>query len=122
MRYILFFLYFTYMCLILAACFTPNFMEIGFQTDKMLHISAVCIALLWPCLTFRRWRNIMIFSALILAGGISVEILQGLTPDRQSEWGDIAANIIGICLGLIIGYLIRSGYHAENRKAEAEIS
>lgn len=106
--------YILFLCAAFGASLIPEFIEMGFLTDKMMHVLIVCLALIWPCLNFERWRNIFILSALFLCAGAGIEILQTLTPDRHMEIEDILANITGILFGLVIGYLLRTGYYAEN--------
>jgi VanZ family protein len=46
------------------------------------------------------WRQRLVL-ALALAGfGIAIELAQSLTPARQAEFADLAANALGIALGL----------------------
>jgi hypothetical protein len=106
-------MYLLYLCAVAAACFVPDLIEMGFHTDKMMHITFICLAFVWPCLSFKSWRPIFILAIGILIGGIGIEILQGFTPDRKPEIEDVIANTLGVGVGLMIGYLLRSGYYAE---------
>lgn len=48
-------------------------------------------------------RNALTFSALIGIGyAISAEFLQQLTSDRNFEWQDIVANLLGCLVGLLL--------------------
>lgn len=116
MKAFLWCVYFIYLLLVIIACFVPDLIEMGFHTDKMMHITFVCLAIIWPCICIEKWRYTLLFCGLILMGGLCVEVLQGLTPDRKTEWEDIGANIAGIAIGLLIGALLRSGYRAAPRQ------
>lgn len=117
MRFVGLFLYGAFLLCIVAASLVPDFLDMGFYTDKVLHSFLVCMALLWPCLSFSRWRSVFMLCGIIFLGSLAIEGLQTLTPDRHAELGDIAANIIGIMLGLLIGWLLRSGYYEAKLQA-----
>lgn len=66
-------------------------------SDKIKHVIAFgglsFLALLaWPALP--RWR---LFG--LVAYGIVIEWVQGLTPTRQSEWMDVFADGLGVLFG-----------------------
>lgn len=73
----------------------------GTGWDKSNH----CLA--FACLMLLAWmaypgRNARFFSGLILYGGL-IEVAQSLTPYRFAEWGDLAADALGLLIGLAIG-------------------
>lgn len=110
-------LFCTYLGVLFTASLIPDFLEAGYQTDKMLHIMTVCITIMWSFLLLERPKHTYVFSGCIFCGSLLVEGLQSFTPDRKAELGDIFANAIGISLGLLIGYLIKSGWNASRTSA-----
>ncbi len=97
---------------------TPNILPMGYQTDKMLHIFIFCILSL--LLTLKHGNNrkkLLIGQALILCIGGLTEIIQIITPDRTAQIEDALSNVIGAILGMVIGYLLKTGYNAGNQKA-----
>lgn len=86
----------------------PNVMVIENNADKMLHITGFCFLMMWPTVTFIRKKHIFVSASVLLASGVAVEILQGFAPTREPSIEDAIANVIGVCAGLVIGFLIRS--------------
>ncbi len=93
---------------------TPNFLDFGYHADKTLHLLTFFTPMLIITLVNSGKKKIMITSAIILfAIGLSIEIAQLFSASRSTQWEDITANTIGIFLGYISGYLMRTGYHAK---------
>jgi len=86
-----------------------------YYADKMLHILVCTLILIWAFFTFKSRRAIAIVCALLATGGIGLEGVQGLIPGREVSLDDMAANLIGIASGLLIGYLLKSGVEAGKR-------
>lgn len=66
--------------------------------DKLNHLAAFAALgllgrLAWPAHGLARWAV-----GLLVYGGL-LEIAQGLTPNRQAEWGDLLADAIGLLIG-----------------------
>lgn len=93
-----------------ALAFTPNIVKLQNGADKMLHIFITCTILLGADYILTKMKFVFILAGLLLIAGCALEIIQHILPDRQAEWEDIAANIIGVTLGLLIRFFIRSGY------------
>jgi len=74
--------------------------------DKLEHITAYTVLMLWFCqlqLSYRqRLRNAILFIFL----GIGVEILQGVGGVRQFEYADMVANSCGVLLGWLLSVCI----------------
>ncbi len=83
-----------------------------YYSDKMLHIFVCTLILIWAFFTFKSRKAITIVCAMLAAGGIGLEFVQSLIPGREVSLDDIAANLIGILSGLIIGYLLKTGVEA----------
>lgn len=68
--------------------------------DKTLHILAFFGLMTWFCglIEFRLAPRL---GLCLAAYGLLIELLQGLTTTRQSDWHDWLADIIGILLGWI---------------------
>ncbi len=90
----------------------PNLVEMGYQTDKMLHVFMFTLVSMPATLTGRPWQHVTAYALLLLCAGICAELVQLYLPHRSAQIGDLISNVLGISLGLLIGYLLRSGYHA----------
>ncbi|MEM7650453.1 MAG: outer membrane beta-barrel protein [Pseudomonadota bacterium] len=89
---------------------TPNVMTIEGQSDKMLHITGFCLLMLPGVLVLSNWRRIIIAALALTLIGLAIEILQELSPGRNSSLEDALANIAGVIAGLIIGALMRADF------------
>jgi hypothetical protein len=68
------------------------------QSDKFGHLMAFAVLMVWFCGVFR--ANFTVYVALgLLAFGVLIEYLQGLTDYRSAEVADAAFDFIGILLG-----------------------
>lgn len=90
----------------------PNLVAMNTGADKMLHMLAFCILMLWPAITFQKTLHVVLSMILLFGVGISMEILQEFVPQRNSELMDAVFNGGGIILGCMIGYLLRDAYQS----------
>ncbi len=60
--------------------------------------------MLWYCQGYKRLGKRAQVAALLVALGISIEILQGLTGYRSCELGDMLANTAGVLAGWLGAY------------------
>ncbi|MEQ8798784.1 MAG: VanZ family protein [Salinisphaeraceae bacterium] len=72
--------------------------------DKVGHLAAFALLGGWFG-ALQRDALPWIGLALLAYGGL-IELLQGLTPNRLPEWGDLLADLAGIVLGIL---LLRTG-------------
>lgn len=71
--------------------------------DKPSHLLTYLVLSGWFCLLARTHRILACTVAALIAYGVLIEGLQGLTGYRYAEWGDVIANGAGCLLGSI-GY------------------
>jgi hypothetical protein len=91
---------------------TPDLVLPPGHADKAMHVTGFCLLMLYPvCAGYSRKRIIFIALALI-AIGVGIEIAQLGVASRKSSLFDALANGVGVILGVVIGYLVRSGYNA----------
>lgn len=64
--------------------------------DKVEHLLA--FAVLYGLGRRGRWSNGALVVGLV-GVGIGIELLQGLSPNRESSLGDVAADVVGMALG-----------------------
>lgn len=95
---------------------TPHLLGKGYQTDKMLHIFIFGIFAAIFCAKFYKLKYQVIIAIVLFALGICIEFMQFLAPERNPQWADIAANVIGILYGILAGNLLRSGYFTAPNK------
>lgn len=75
----------------------PDWFE---HADKLRH--AVGFALLWGLGVRAGLRPAWVLALGLLVFGGAIELLQGLTPDRQPSWGDLLADGAGLALGALL--------------------
>lgn len=81
-------------------------------SDKFMHVLFASLFILGPSLYFKNVKYTFGIAFCIFLSGIGLEIIQSMLPDRKAELLDVISNITGLSLGLIIGYLLKSGYNA----------
>lgn len=69
--------------------------------DKLQHALAYCLLMLWFCQVYVRRTRRLFAAALLIAMGVVVEFLQGMTGYRYFEFADMAANATGVMLGWV---------------------
>jgi len=110
--------------LLLAFLGFTNFAHALPINDKLLHF--FCLMLATGVFYFifdveedarRIWfwrRSPLIFTGFVcfVLGGIVSEFVQSLLPHKEFQFGDIAANILGSSIGLVIAYYLEKYYRA----------
>jgi VanZ family protein len=84
--------------LTLVVSLTPPALDTsGGHADKLVHLLGYAVLTFWwaQLVVERRWR----LALAVIAFGILVEGLQGLTPHRQPDVLDVLANGCGALLG-----------------------
>ena len=81
----------------------PVINEAG-HTDKIVHLSGYAVLMFWwaQIVVQRRWRLAV---AVVLFGG-AIELLQGLTPDRDPDIFDALTNAAGVLVGWLAAHLL----------------
>ncbi len=74
------------------------------NADKIAHLAGYAVLMFWwaQLVLERRWK--LAVTAVLF--GIIIELLQGLTPNRQPDLLDVLANSSGILLGWLIARLL----------------
>ena len=75
----------------------PPFMNEAGHTDKIVHMTGYAVLMFWwaQIVVRRRWR----LAVAVVLFGAAIELLQGLTPDRDPDVLDALANSGGVLLG-----------------------
>jgi VanZ family protein len=81
----------------LVLSLTPPVVNESGHTDKIVHLSGYAVLMFWWAQIVVRWRW-RLAVAVVLFGG-AIELLQGLTPDRDPDVFDALANTGGVLLG-----------------------
>jgi VanZ family protein len=81
----------------LAVSLTPPALPTPNHSDKLVHLAGYALVMFWwaQIVVERRWR---LAFAVVLLGAV-IELLQGLTPNRQPDPFDVLANSAGVALG-----------------------
>ena len=77
--------------------------------DKWLHAITFAILALWFTGQYARssyWK----IAAGLIAYGAAIEIGQSMIPYRTAEWGDLAADVAGVLLGVVIALVLTGGW------------
>lgn len=71
------------------------------NADKLEHTLAYGLLMLWFCQVYARRTQRLFAAALLVAMGIAMEFLQGMTGYRSFEYADMLANSTGVLLGWV---------------------
>ena len=84
------------------------------HTDKLVHLAGYALLMFWwaQLVIRQRWK----LAVAVVLFGISIELLQGLTPARQPDLLDALANAGGVLLGWLVAGLLPNlpGYLARH--------
>jgi VanZ family protein len=82
----------------------PPFMDERGHTDKYVHLAGYAVLMFWwaQVVVRERWK----LAVAVLALGIVIELLQGLTPHRQPDVFDALADGAGALLGWLAARLL----------------
>ena len=69
--------------------------------DKLEHILAYYLLMLWFSQVYVRRTQRLFTAVLLVALGVVMEFLQGMTDYRHFEYGDMLANSSGVLLGWV---------------------
>jgi len=72
--------------------------------DKLTHLASYATLMFWWAQLYTVPRQRVALAIALIFLGIGIELLQGFTPDRQSEVLDALANTTGILLGWLIAH------------------
>jgi len=74
------------------------------HTDKLVHLSGYALLMFWwaQLVIRQRWK----LAVAVVLFGISIELLQGLTPARQPDLLDALANAGGALAGWLVASLL----------------
>ncbi len=71
------------------------------NADKLEHALAYCLLMLWFCQLYVRRTQRLFTAAWLVAMGVAMEFLQGMTGYRSFEYADMLANSTGVLLGWV---------------------
>jgi len=97
---------------LVAGCLIPNRYLPRLPNDKLMHAGAFAV-LAWLALGIASGPQAAVAWMLGLAvAGWLIECLQHLVPDRGFSWADIAANLAGIGVAILVRCITQSPYAA----------
>jgi VanZ family protein len=90
-----------YLGFVIYSSLTPSLPDLpSFPgADKILHVTAYAIMMLWFGFLYQSRRSLVIWGALFITLGIALDLLQGTTSYRSMEVLDMIANAFGVLLG-----------------------
>jgi hypothetical protein len=78
-------------------------------SDKVMHSGAYFTLMVWFAGFYRRELYPLI-AAVLLALGMSLDLLQIMTETRSFDWFDVAMNAAGVGFGLALSLLLLGGW------------
>jgi VanZ family protein len=78
--------------------------------DKIVHFSSYFLLMTWFAGLYRRHRHYLGIATILVALGAILDMLQGGVARRQFDVLDIAANSIGVLVGLGLAMLLLGGW------------
>lgn len=88
----------------LVLSLTPPVLGESGHGDKIVHFAGYAMLMFWwaQLVVERRWK----LAVAVALFGAAIELLQGLTPDRQPDGLDALANSGGVLLGWLAARLL----------------
>ena len=77
--------------------------------DKLMHAGSYFVLMVCFAGLYRRGLY-PIVAAVLLALGLSLDLLQLLTESRSFDWNDVAMNCVGIVAGLVLSWWLLGGW------------
>jgi VanZ family protein len=100
------------LAIVLAMAFLPAFNSAAPgipEFDKWLHGLVFLLLTVW--FTGQYARRFYVFVLLgLFAYGALIEVGQALIPYRTAEWGDLAADCVGVIVGILIATAVSGGW------------
>lgn len=89
---------------LIVSLMPPALDDSGGHTDKIVHLAGYALLMFWwaQLVTRQRWK----LAVAVVLFGVSIELLQGLTPNRQPDPLDALANSGGVLLGWLAARLL----------------
>lgn len=78
-------------------------------SDKAMHAGAYFVLMVWFA-GFYRHAAYPIIATVLIALGLTLDLLQLLTDTRQFDWYDVAMNSAGVILGLVLSTVLLGGW------------
>ena len=77
--------------------------------DKVMHASAYFVLMVWFA-GFYRHTVYPLIAAILVALGLTLDLLQLLTDTRSFDWYDVAMNSAGVMLGFVLSTFLLGGW------------
>ncbi|MEQ8711091.1 MAG: hypothetical protein RIC36_19080 [Rhodospirillales bacterium] len=108
----------------IVALFVPDLVpKAGPPYDKVLHFSFFMVAALLAGFSVEGLAGAMIFGAVLILGGMLVEVVQGASGGgRTAELMDAVVNAAGAGCGVLIVFLLKRGGGSAEEAADANPS
>jgi VanZ family protein len=77
--------------------------------DKIMHAVAYFVLMIWFA-GFYRHAVYPVIATVLLALGLTLDLLQLLTETRSFDWRDVAMNSAGVVVGFVLSTLLLGGW------------
>ena len=90
-------------------------------TDKTMHLIGNMLLMLSACVALMGRMKLGLLLLMLIPYSLLIETSQWLTPGRQMDLKDVAANMLGLGIGYLLSHLIEHIWNRVNRSTEKEI-
>lgn len=73
------------------------------RLDKFIHLGVYMCFAVWPWIIGSDVRRAWLATAIVTVLSVALEIGQAYVPGRTCSWDDLAANALGVALGIWLG-------------------
>jgi VanZ family protein len=84
-------------------------LEVMHTSDKLMHAGSYFVLMVWFAGFYRRGVYPLL-AAILMALGLGLDVLQGLTPTRSFDWRDVGMNCVGVIAGLVLAASLLGGW------------
>jgi VanZ family protein len=91
------------------AMLDPSPPPVDIVSDKVIHFASFVVVSFAALAFCRSDRQLAAAGMLCAVAGVGLEIGQYFVPSRVFEWGDMAANLGGTVLGILLAALVLRG-------------
>ena len=77
-------------------------------TDKTMHFIGNMLLMLSACVALMGRMKLGLLVLMLIPYSLVIEASQWFSPDRQVDWRDVVANMLGLGVGYVLSHLIES--------------
>jgi len=90
-------------------------------TDKTMHFVGNILLMLSACVALMGRMKLGVLVLMLIPYSLAIEASQWFSPDRQVDWRDVVANMLGLGVGYVLSHLIERVWIKLNQKTDNEL-